>query len=412
MERPNSTYLVVSVAVLFALACLNSCAGAKGKDEGVIPPFNGYSSCVVADLNGDGHVDIAVSYSKIGGPPPHAGVVAIYLQDPAKPGTFPSSLQYAVGNDPVALAGADLNGDGKIDLVSSNTIMNADGSGSSSVSVLLQDSANPGHFLSAVNYATGFSPVGVAIGDLNGDGKPDLAVADMSGVSILLQDASAPGQFLPFNTLPTSSGWSSGVAIADLNGDGKPDMVVTAADVSVYLQDPNTPGKFLAAVHYGAGAQPYGMAIQDLNADGHPDLAIANLGSPDGSIPASMSVLLQDPVMPGSFLTATNYATGVRSWTIAAADLNDDGKQDLAVGNQGSFNGGSVSVFLQNPAYSGGFLPATNYSDTGVVSWVAAADIDGDNRKDLVIVASGVEIRLQDPAHPGTFLQPVSIVTD
>lgn len=54
--------------------------------------------------------------------------------------------------------------------------------------------------------------------------------------------------------------------------------------------------------------------------------------------------------MPGSFLTATSYATGVRSWTIAAAELNGDGKQDLVVGNQGSFNGGSVSVFLQNPA--------------------------------------------------------------
>ena len=172
------------------------------------------------------------------------------------------------------------------------------------------------------------------------------------------------------------------------------------------------PGKFLAAVHYAAGAQPYGIAIQDLNADGHPDLAIANLGSPDGSIPASMSVLLQDPATPGSFLTATSYATGVRSWTIAAAELNGDRKQDLVVGNQGSFNGGSVSVFLQNPASPGNFLSATNYTDTGVVSWVAAGDMDGDGLKDLVIVSSGLEIRLQDPTHAGTFLPPISIVAE
>jgi hypothetical protein len=319
-------------------------------------------------------------------------------------------VTYDVGNDPAAVAVADLNGDGKLDIVTANTILSADGTGSSSVSVLLQDPVNPGRFLPAVNYPTGFSPVHVAIGDLNEDGKPDLAVADTTGISILLQNPAALGQFLPLRTIPIGNGGSSAVAIADLNGDGKADLVATASDALVYLQDPSSPGNFLAPVHYTVGAQPAAIAIADFNADGLPDLAIANLGSPDGiSVHASLSVLLQSPAGTGSFLPATSYSTGFYSWTITVADLNGDGKQDIAVGNMGSFSGGSISVFLQNPASPGTFQSATNYAESGTVSCVVAADIEGDGRQDLVIAANGLEIRFQDPANPGRFLAPVVI---
>lgn len=409
--RRCSVRLLVSVIALFSLGCVVSCGGSGGGGTAVLPPINSYSSCAVADLNGDGKLDIAVSYSKIAGAPPHPGAVAIYLQDPSKPGAFLPPVTYDVGNDPAAVVVADLNRDGKLDIVTTNTILSADGTGSSSVSVLLQDPANPGRFLSAVNYPTGFSPVGVAIGDLNGDGKPDLAVADTTGISILLQNPAAPGQFLPLRTIPIGRGGSSAVAIADLNGDGKADLVATASDALVYLQDPTSPGNFLAPVHYTVGAQPAAIAIADFNADGLPDLAIANLGSPDGSVHASLSVLLQSPAGAGTFLPATSYSTGIYSWTITVADLNGDGRQDIAVGNMGTYSGASVSVFLQNPTSAGTFQSATNYAESGVVSWVVAADIGGDGRQDLVIVANGLEIRFQDPANPGKFLAPVVIAS-
>jgi FG-GAP-like repeat/FG-GAP repeat len=413
MCRLWPSHLFLSCLVALALAEITACGhlGASGDATSALPPFNSYASCVVADFNSDGKLDIAVSYSRIAGAPPHPGTVAIYLQDPARAGSFPSPVNYSVGNDPVALVAGDLNGDGKLDLVAVNTILSAGGLGSSSVSVLLQDPANPGKFLSAVNYATGFSPVDVAIGDLNGDGRPDLAVADSTGISILLQSSTAPGRFLPLTTIALGSGGTSGIAIADVNGDGKADIVATSSDLMVFMQDPTSAGRFLTPAHYTVGAQPYAVAVQDLNSDGRPDIAVANLGSADGTVAASLSVLLQNPASLGNFLPATRYATGIRSWTIAAADLDGDGKPDLVVGNMGSFTGGSVSVFLQNPAGAGTFQPAVNYNDSGSVSWVGIGDMDGDGRQDLVIVSSGLEIRFQDPTKPGNFLQPVMIAS-
>lgn len=404
---------LISFLALILVVSLTCCghSGASGDTTSALPPFNSYTSCAVADFNGDGKLDIAVSYSRIAGAPPHPGTVAIYLQDAAHAGSFLSPANYSVGNDPVAVASGDLNGDGKLDLLAVNTILSANGTGSSNVSVLLQDPANPGKFLSAVNYPTGFSPVNVAIGDLNEDGRPDLAVADTTGISILLQSSTAAGQFLPLTTIAVSGGGTSGIAIADLNGDGKADIVAISSDLMVFTQNSASPGKFLAASHYKVGAQPYAVVVQDLNSDGRPDIAVANLGSADGTVAASLSVLLQNPARLGNFLPATSYATGIRSWTITAADLNDDGKLDLALGNMGSFTGGSVSVFLQDPAAAGTFQPAANYNDTGVVSWVAAGDMDGDGRQDLVIASSGLEIRFQDPANPGNFFPPVMIAS-
>jgi hypothetical protein len=406
-------HLFLSFLAALALAGITACGhfGASGDTASALPPFNSYTSCAVADFNGDGKLDIAVSYSKFSDAPPHPGVVAIYLQDSAHAGSFLPPVNYSVGNDPVALVSGDLNGDSKPDLVAVNTILSAKGTGSSSVSVLLQDPAHPGQFLPAVNYPTGFAPVDVAIGDLNGDGKPDLAVTDTTGISILLQSSTAPGQFLPLTTIAVGSGGTAGIAIVDVNADGKADIVATSSDLMVFIQDPASAGKFLVPVHYTVGAQPYAVVVEDLNSDGHPDIAVANLGSPDGTVAASLSVLLQNPASLGNSLPATSYATGIRSWTITAADLNADGKPDVVVGNMGSFAGGSVSVFLQNPAAAGTFQPAANFNDSGVVSWVAAGDMDGDSRQDLVIVSSGLEIRFQDPANPGNFLPPVMIAS-
>jgi len=406
--------LLLHAAILATLAPEVSCGGGRallGSGTDILPVYNQYWSVAATDLNGDGKLDIAVSYSIMSGSPPHAGVVAVYLQDPSKPGSFLGPVTYSVGNDPVALTVGDLNGDGKPDIVTANTIMNADGKGSSSVSVLLQDPANPGHFLPAESFATGFSPVQVAVGDLNGDGLTDIAVADTNGVSILLQSTSARGQFLPLKTLAIGSGGTSAIAIADLDGDGRAELLVTTATgVNVYSQDPASPGTFLTPTSYSAGAQPCFILVRDLNGDGLPDLAVANLGSADGSTPASLSVLLQNPISPGTFLSATNYSSGLRSEGVAAADLDGDGRVDLVVANMGGYEGGSVYIFLQSTAVAGTYQPGVKYAYAGP-AMLAVGDLNGDGKPDLVVAGIDLEIWFQDPAHPGTFLTPTILAS-
>src|SRR5262249_53714998 len=129
---------------------------------------------------------------------------------------------------PTSVKTADLNGDGKMDVVTANF-------GSNDVSVLL--GKGDGTFQGAQDYPAGNNPHSVAIGDLNGDGKLDLAVADRNGgLSVLL--GNGDGTFQPAQSFSTDTGGSFGVAIGDLNGDGAPDVVTANHDnndVSVLL---------------------------------------------------------------------------------------------------------------------------------------------------------------------------------
>ena len=202
---------------MMAIASLCACGGGSGSGSGGIT-FNDYTAVVVADLNGDGKMDIATCYSTVNGAPPHPGTVAIFIQDPANPGKFLPPATYAFGNDPVSIAVADLNGDGKPDIVTANTMLSATGAGSNSVSVLIQDANHPGQFLTAASYNSANIINSVAIGDLNGDGRPDLAIADSAGISVLLNNSANPGTFVPGNSVQISGGAGS-VAIGDVNGD-------------------------------------------------------------------------------------------------------------------------------------------------------------------------------------------------
>jgi hypothetical protein len=413
-----------TASCLVALAACGSGSGGGGGGGGgsSIPPFSLYWSVAVTDIDGDGLLDAVTSYSRISGAPPHPGFVAVYRQDRTDPGHFLPAVTYAAGDDPVSIAVGDLNGDGRADIVTTNAILSSNGAGASTITVLLQDPARPGQFLAATSYAAGTNPQSVAIEDLNDDGLPDLAVADNLGISLLLQNPGAPGTFLPRTAISVGAPTAS-IAIADLTGNGRRDLVVTtAASVLVLLQDPQTAGSFLAPMSYSAGAQPIFAAVGDLDEDGKLDIAVANLGSPADASTASVSVLLQDSAGSGSFLPAITYATDLRSATVAIADLNGDGKLDLAVANGGtlagpcpptcSSTGASVSILLQNPAAPGQFLAATNYPGTGsdYISAAWIADMNGDGKADLIIAqGSGVFIRFQDSLHPGQFLAAVPI---
>jgi hypothetical protein len=159
-----------------------------------------------------------------------------------------------------------------------------------------------------------------------------------------------------------------------------------------------------------AGFQPINVAIADLNADGLLDLAIANLGTPDSPDTASLSVLLNKSGSPGSLLAASNYAAGARSQSVAVGDLNGDGKPDLVVANAGHLGDtGTVSVLFQNPGMPGTFLTAVNRPGTSQPLGAAIVDLNEDNLADIALADDGVRILFQIPGQPGNFRAPTLV---
>jgi hypothetical protein len=393
------------------LVALAGCGGGSSSGNNSKTPILNYQSVITGDLNHDDKLDIAACVTSTSVGPIIENYVAVYLQDAANPGTFQPPAHYTVAGTCEAIAMGDLNSDGQPDLVAANLNMD-------NVSVLLQDGTGSGHFLRAANYPAGTGPCALAIGDLNGDGKPDIAVAGYD-VAILFQNPNSPGTFMAPTTLYIPWGAPNSVATADLNGDGNADLVApTVGNVAVFLQDPAMPGNFFSAVGYSAGVQPWGVVVGDLNADGRPDIAVANFGPPNQQSDASVSILLQNPSAPGTFLAPANYATARLSTAVQIADLDGDGHPDLAVANDGALLttcppncimlGSGVSVLLQDPANSGAFLPATNYApfdSTESVRSVAIGDMNGDGKPDLVLAYyDKIVIRFQDPNAPGKFL--------
>jgi hypothetical protein len=348
-----------------------------GQGDGTFLPAQSYGagfgsrSVAVGDFNGDGKPDLAVANE--GTTPLFNGTVSVLLGQ--GDGTFLPALSYAAGSLPVSVAVGDFNGDGKLDLAVANQgtypFTNA------GVSVLLGQ--GDGTFQTAVHYAAEGLPVSVAVGDFNGDGKPDLAVANDYGVSVLR--GQGDGTFLPAQTFPAAFHPSS-VAVGDFNGDNTPDLAVTSGffgnpgKVSVLLGKGD--GTFPAAPHFPAGAYPESVAVGDFNGDGTPDLAVANDVYPNGTV----SVLLGKG--DGSFLPAQSYAAGNRPTSVAVGDFNNDGKLDLAVADYLSSDvslSSNVSVLLGKG--DGTFLPAQKFTTGAGRRSVAVGDFNGDGKLDL-----------------------------
>ena len=301
---------------------------------------SGYGPSIVAvgDFNGDGKLDLAVSNDCLDSACAGMAPVSILLGD--------GTGNFYVASNPVtggyynrSIAVGDFNGDGKLDVA----VVGADYNGGlDTVSILLGDGT--GQFTLTSVLTPGIQAALVAVGDFNGDGKLDLAVgnicADWScnfgAVDILLGDGT--GQFTLVSS-PSVGSWPSSVAVGDFNGDGKLDLAVanqTSNNVSILLGDGT--GNFTLASSPGVGASPSWVAVGDFNGDGKLDLAVANQTS------NNVSILLGDGT--GNFTGASPPATGQWPSSVAIGDFNGDGKLDLAVANWGNNN---LSILLQGP---------------------------------------------------------------
>jgi hypothetical protein len=341
---------------------------------------DGPVSISAADVNGDGTLDLAVAETGDCEEGCFGGKVSVLLN--LGDGSFSPPVDHDAGRVPSSVTAADLNGDGKLDLVVSDKEECFDyGCSGGGINVLLN--LGDGTFAAKVNYTVGADPDSVVAMDLNGDGKPDLAATSYysDSISVLLNH----GDGTLFAAVTYTPGWfPDAVAAADLNGDGRPDLTVANWGVSVLLNLGN--GTFAEAVNYTAGTLPDAVAAVDLNGDGMPDLAVANAGY-SGMDLGSVSVLLN--LGNGTFAEAVDYDVGTKPNSVAAADLNGDGKPDLAVtcrlGGDMADGGASVLLNLGN----GAFAPAVHYAAGSFPVSVAAADLNGDGMPDLAVINLG-----------------------
>jgi hypothetical protein len=257
------------------------------------------------DFNGDGKLDLAVANFS-------GDNVTILLGK--GDGAFGAPVEFPTGSSPDSIAIGDFNHDGHLDLAVSNY-------GSNNVSVLL--GKGDGTFQIAKNFAVGASPDSVASGDFNADGNLDLAVASEgtsyggSGyVSVLL--GNGDGTFKPAVNYGSPGSYFDAVAVGDFNGDGKLDLAVANYDIcNLSLMLGNGDGTFGPAATYAAGSNPYMVAVGDFNGDGTPDLAVAN-GSGD-----NVSVLLNTTglnIVATSVALASSVNPGVSATFTATVD--------------------------------------------------------------------------------------------
>ncbi len=295
-----------------------------------------------------------------------ANLHSVLAQNPA----FELSSSPAIEGAPQWIIAADVNGDGKADLISANYM--------GTLTVLTND--GNGGFVHASSPVVG-STYSVCAADINGDGKLDLIAPVLEGncLTVLTNDgngsfvlASRPG----VGVLPDS------VCAADVNGDGKMDLIVAnygtnGFDSTLTVLTNDGSGGFVLASSPGVGKEPQCVIAANVNGDGKMDLICANYTD------NTLSVLTNDG--SGGFVLASSPAGTYNAVCLVAADVNGDGKIDLITANYSGnsfFFSNSLSILTNDG--SGGFTLAASIGVDGNPFSVCAADVNGDGEIDLI----------------------------
>jgi hypothetical protein len=344
----------------------------------------------IGDLDGDGKSDLVVANSA-------TSSISVFRNTTAPGGisaaSFAPPVNFSTGIDPVYVSISDLDGDGKPDIAVVNR-------GSSTVSVFHNTTTtgtiNSNSFADKIDFATGAGPYSMDIADIDRDGKPELITANIDNNSVsVLRNICTTGSisvssFSGKVDFAAGGGNPSIVKARDLDGDGKPEIVVanyTAYSVSV-LQNISMRGTINAssfAEHFelSHGLTPFSVSIGDLDGDGKPEIAVTNLGS--SSISVFHNTSNPGVLSPSNFTDKFEIPTGVYSPSMYISDADGDGKADLMIANQYS---GTISV-IRNTATPGNlsiasFTDKADFNTPGQAISIVAGDLDGDGITELV----------------------------
>ncbi|MBA3674372.1 MAG: VCBS repeat-containing protein, partial [Chitinophagaceae bacterium] len=367
MVTPNTTSNSISILRNTSSSGIISFAAKLDYATGPAP-----SNVSIADLDGDGKLDIAVLNAT-------SNTVSVYKNTSNNAISFAVKIDFPTGPSPFGIAIADFDGDGKQDIAVSNY-------GNNSVSVL-KNNGTPGNisFAAKLDFLIGANPYTITAGDVDGDSKTDLVSTDnqSNSISILRNTSNTNGiSFAPRIGIATNSKPSTAI-IADFDGDGKQDIAVGSdgvASVSVYRNLSGIGNISLAPkIDYATAGITYGISAGDLNGDGKPDII-------SGFSTSTTISVIENTSTSGalSFKQQVNYSSDSGPFYVIIQDVDGDGVNDFVSANA---NSNSISVFRNklNPS----LVPTiSSFTPTSATSGTLVT-INGNNFTGVTAVSFG-----------------------